>query len=134
VLSGAVDLRDINCIRLTDVIGDGSATDRAGRPIFDPYFRFDTGGLPPASVTDGFDLRAIGVINTPAAALGPGREVAWYAGANAGYQVQYCDDLAAGQWHNLGAPVPGNSATNLVADPCLTAPARTYRVLRIVGP
>lgn len=41
-------------IRIDDVIGDGSLTDRFGNPIYDPY---------PTVGTAGFDLEAIGVLS-----------------------------------------------------------------------
>lgn len=50
VAAGRVDLRSISYIRLVDVIGDGSETDGAGSPIYDPY---------PTSGTAGFDLDGV---------------------------------------------------------------------------
>jgi len=53
VLSGAVDLQHIRYVRLVDVVGDGSASDSFGRPIYDP-----TGGA-----INGADVDAVTVIN-----------------------------------------------------------------------
>lgn len=57
VLSKAVNLRDIRFVKFVDVVGDGTAKDSFGRPIFDPY---------PCSGSAGFDLEAVGVLH-PAA-------------------------------------------------------------------
>jgi hypothetical protein len=57
VMSGDVDLADINYVRIVDVLGNGSTLDGGGNPIYDPYATpFETGG---------FDLEAIGVIHVP---------------------------------------------------------------------
>jgi hypothetical protein len=53
VQSGAVDLQHIRYLRLVDVIGDGSASDSFGRPIYDPT-GFGIGGA---------DVDAVAVIN-----------------------------------------------------------------------
>lgn len=55
VLSGLVDLNEINYVCLTDVIGDGSTVDSLGNPIYDPY--------PTPFESGGFDLEAVGVLN-----------------------------------------------------------------------
>jgi len=52
VLSGTVDLTRISLVRLVDIIGDGAATDSAGRIIYDPYPTFSSAG---------FDLDGIGI-------------------------------------------------------------------------
>ncbi len=57
VLSGDVDLSDIQYVRVVDVIGDGSTFDANSNPIYDPYSTpFAVGG---------FDLNGIGVIHVP---------------------------------------------------------------------
>jgi hypothetical protein len=53
VISGQVDLDDVAYVRLVDVIGNGSTTDAAGRPIYDPY--------PTPFESGGFDANAVGV-------------------------------------------------------------------------
>ncbi len=53
VLAGRVDLLRISHVRVVDVVGDGSALDSFGRPIYDPY---------PTVGSAGFDLDAIGVL------------------------------------------------------------------------
>lgn len=55
VVAGAVDLSEIFFVRVVDVIGDGSATDRDGMPVFDPF--------PTPFPSSGFDLDAVGVLN-----------------------------------------------------------------------
>ena len=58
VLSGLVDLNDINYIRIVDIPGSGDFTDSLGNPIYDAWHTFGSGGV---------DLEAIGVINTASA-------------------------------------------------------------------
>lgn len=50
-----VGLARITHIRIVDIPGNGSFTDQAGRPIFDPWKTFGSGG---------FDLDAVGAIST----------------------------------------------------------------------
>lgn len=64
VLTGSVDLMNVRFVRVVDVIGDGSTTDGAGNPIYDPYATPFTVG--------GFDLDAIGVIQVPEPVLAIG--------------------------------------------------------------
>lgn len=45
VVSGKVDLNEINFIKIKDVIGSGEETDSRGNPIFDPYPTFGSGGF-----------------------------------------------------------------------------------------
>jgi hypothetical protein len=114
VTGGAVDLRWIRYIRLVDVVGDGSATDDAGRPIHDPYYDFQNGypSPAPAAWTDGFDLRAVGLINlsglsiAPAPGAGP-LELAWFVPAGVTDQVEV--NIGDGGWSAWGAPVPGTN-------------------------
>ena len=49
-----LDLHRVAYLRLVDVVGDGSALDARGEPIYDPY---------PTSGSAGFDLDAIGVLH-----------------------------------------------------------------------
>lgn len=53
VIAGQLDLDAVAYVRLVDVIGNGSTTDAAGRPIYDPY--------PTAFESGGFDANAVGV-------------------------------------------------------------------------
>ncbi|HWP40549.1 MAG TPA: hypothetical protein VNL70_06445, partial [Tepidisphaeraceae bacterium] len=53
VLSGLVNLNGIRQVRLIDIPGDGSFRDASGRPIYDAWPTFGSGG---------FDLEAIGVL------------------------------------------------------------------------
>jgi hypothetical protein len=55
VLSGLVDLDDINYVRIVDIPGDGTFTDTQGNPIYDAWVTWGTGGL---------DFDAVGAINT----------------------------------------------------------------------
>lgn len=55
VLSGDVDLGEINYVRVVDVIGDGSTQDSLGNLIYDPY--------PTDFALGGADLQAVGAIN-----------------------------------------------------------------------
>jgi hypothetical protein len=54
VLSGLVDLDEINFVRIVDIPGDGSFKDSLGNSIYDQYLSMMSGGV---------DLEAIGVIN-----------------------------------------------------------------------
>ncbi len=53
VLTKRVDLSAITHVRVVDIVGDGTAMDSFGHPIFDPT---------PTYASAGFDLEAIGVI------------------------------------------------------------------------
>ena len=56
VLSGVVNLSNINYVKIIDVVGNGSTFDSWGNPIYDPYpTNFEAGG---------FDLDAVAVLNT----------------------------------------------------------------------
>ncbi len=64
VLSGTVDLNNINFVRVVDVIGDlaGNATqDHLGRPVADPY--------PTSGAASGMDITGVAVINSAAVAV-----------------------------------------------------------------
>ena len=55
VLSGSVDLNNINFVRVVDIPGSGDFKDSLGNPIYDAWHTYGSGGV---------DLDAIGVINT----------------------------------------------------------------------
>jgi hypothetical protein len=55
VQSGLVDLARITAVRVVDIVGDGRVRDSFGHVVYDPY---------PTTSSAGFDLDAIGVINT----------------------------------------------------------------------
>ncbi len=57
VLSGSVDLLNINYVKIIDVVGDGSTFDSQGNPVYDPY--------PTSFAAGGFDLDAVAVLNIP---------------------------------------------------------------------
>ena len=54
VLSGAVNLDDINYVKLIDVVGDGSTVDASGNAVYDPY--------PTPFASGGADLDAVGIL------------------------------------------------------------------------
>jgi hypothetical protein len=66
VRSGAVDLDRITAVKIVDIVGDGNDLDSFGRPIYEAFPTFGSGG---------FDLRAVGVMNQQRAALNPTRAV-----------------------------------------------------------
>jgi len=55
VIDGIIDLNNISHVRIVDIIGDGLSVDSFGQPIYDPH---------PTSGSAGFDLDAVGVINS----------------------------------------------------------------------
>ncbi len=134
VLAGAVDLRCIRYVRLTDVIGDGSTTDAAGRAIYDPYYDYFSGYPNPAhaAATDGFDLRAVGVIHFITPKMTPGADgmiVSWFAASGITYQVQASlPDMQS--WSDLGAPLAGDDEVHSVTD-SVPAAVRLYRLLEM---
>ncbi len=134
VLSGAVDLNCIRYIRLVDIVGDGSTFDSSNRPIYDPYFNYATGWPNPApnATTDGFDLRAVGVINSGGLSMRSGKTLAWFAVTNNLWQVQVAN-APDGVWTNLGAQVIGNDTTRSVTDPD-AGTSRFYRLQRQRAP
>ncbi len=52
-ISPLLDVTRVTQVRIVDIVGDGSAKDSAGRPIYDPY---------PTVASAGFDLDGIGVL------------------------------------------------------------------------
>ncbi|HMO51966.1 MAG TPA: hypothetical protein PKE26_10005 [Kiritimatiellia bacterium] len=103
VTNGLVDLNRIAYVRLTDAVGDGSTTDDFGNPILDPFDSF-------TSMSDGFDLRGVGVIHLAGVllAMNDGAPVArWHGYEGRTYQPQV---FAAGDWSNLGGPLAGTGA------------------------
>ena len=54
VLSGEIDLREINYVRIVDIPGSGDFLDSFGNPIYDAWPTWESGGL---------DLEAVGVIH-----------------------------------------------------------------------
>lgn len=120
VTNGSVDLDRIAFIRLVDVIGDGSTMDDHGRPIYDPYYNAMTGYPNPAAVSmlDGFDLRAVGVINS--AGLGVVRDegppaMTMMTQAGRTYQLQY--SVGDNNWIDYGAPFSSTGGVHHVILP-----------------
>ncbi|WP_418058819.1 hypothetical protein [Pimelobacter simplex] len=62
VRSGKVDLDKITAVKIVDIVGDGNDLDSFGRPIYDSFPTYGSGG---------FDLRAVGAMNQRAAAVNP---------------------------------------------------------------
>lgn len=63
VTGGQLDLAAVRYVRIIDAIGDGSATDAAANPIYDPYATpFAEGG---------FDLDGVAALQVPAVPVGP---------------------------------------------------------------
>ncbi len=110
VISGLVNLDNIHYIRLTDVIGDGSTTDQYGNAIYSPYY--DGTQLPalvatPDSSTDGFCLRGVAILETPAPTIGGVSLTASGFLINVSglvssqtYTVETTTNLAAAAWTN----------------------------------
>ncbi|MBN1270114.1 MAG: hypothetical protein JXB04_11035 [Kiritimatiellae bacterium] len=131
VLAGRVDLNDIRFVRLTDVIGDGSTSDALGRAIFDPYYDHEQGfpNAAPSASTDGFDLRAVGVIHAAGVSVAIANgypEITWYAATGSTYQIQYMNGTD-NEWKDLGPPVAGDRAWHSLADG--TGVVRMYRYI-----
>ena len=73
VISGYVDLNNINYVRIVDIPGNGDFDDSLGNPIIDPWFTWALSSTPDDN-SSGFDLEAVGVINQyepPASVPGP---------------------------------------------------------------
>ncbi len=129
VLSGEVDLGNIRYIRITDVIGDGSTQATDGNDIYDPYYHFIDGYPNPAglSSTDGFDLRAVGVIHHQVHLEIDAAGVHWMGRSNATYQLQFKGDWTD-NWQDLGSPVAG--AGSLISQPHSNVLAQLYQVMK----
>ncbi|HMP73389.1 MAG TPA: hypothetical protein PKE55_09030 [Kiritimatiellia bacterium] len=87
VVNGSVDLNFIRYVRLIDVIGNGSTTDSSGRPIYDP---FNHASPSTTALTDGFDLRGVGVIHFAGLELelaGGQPHLRWFAEAGRSYRM-----------------------------------------------
>lgn len=132
VVSGSVDLSAIRFIRITDVVGNGSVTDSAGRPIYDPFYD-PVAGFPdqaPVANTDGFDLRGVAILQTldaqPVLDQG-GVTIRWFANAGTLYQVEAAASPVGLGWQPVGSVVTGASAWASVADTS-SVPLRVYRV------
>lgn len=131
VLNGSVDLSNILYVRVVDVVGDGSRLDSSNRPIRDPFYNVFAPGLvaPASTSTDGFDLRAIGVINSGRVLCqGPGG-LRWFGVSGQCYRVQHAA-LPGGPWNDVGTVQTG--ATSWVSY-TNTAPG-FYRLNRWAAP
>jgi hypothetical protein len=117
-------------------MGDGNTADSDGRPVYDPYFNFQTGypDPAPASWTDGFDLRAVGVINAHGLRIlqhAGGPAVSWFAMDGRRYQPQ-CADSPAGEWVNFGEIVDGDDGFKMTAGQD-SGVSRVFRLVEVGG-
>jgi hypothetical protein len=97
VLSGDVDLTEINYVKVVDVIGNGSTQDSQGNPVYDPYpTDFETGGC---------DLQAVGVINQGSCTDGDEDS---YAVEGGGCGLVDCDDTDPDINPGAGEGPPGD--------------------------
>lgn len=97
--SSTLDFEAIRYVRIVDVIGDGSALDSFGNPIYDPH---------PTIGSAGFDLDALGVINR--ALPHPGTlelrtqdgtiQLFWRGQLGITYQLEWSSNLQ--DWTSLG--------------------------------
>jgi hypothetical protein len=62
---------------------------------------------------------------------GPGGTVTftWSAVASVVYQLQYCTNLAQGDWNNLGSAITATNTVMSAADSIGPDPQRFYRLL-----
>ncbi|MFH0953437.1 MAG: hypothetical protein V1873_03815 [Verrucomicrobiota bacterium] len=132
VTNGAVDLNNIRYVRLVDVVGDGSTTDTFAHAVYDPYYDDQRASLTSAVPvsTDGFDLRAVGVIHFAGVSIartGNTAAISWYAGTGRTYRVQ-CTTTFGAEWTNLGDAVPGDKAFHTFIDANSTSAFTFYRV------
>ena len=107
VISGAVDLNRIAYVRVTDVVGDGSTVDQFGQAITDPYSAT-------ASMTDGFELRGVGVIHTAGLATEAVDEemaFSWFGYPGRSYTLQAGDGSG---WSDVGSPITGTGGVHRV--------------------
>lgn len=126
--SPTLDKQNIRFVRLTDIIGDGSVKDSAGRPIYDPT---------PTVGSGGFDLDAIGVIHENRTgpkllAHGPtpsGFRLRWESTPGTTYRIEQSDDLQ--HWQPAAIPtVPASpiGTQTEVVQPTDSAPRRFWRI------
>ena len=106
------------------------------------YFHFAGAAIPSQSAT--IDLDDVlfgtnsvaggggGTTNANPIVLSIVREkgIRWFASNNVAYQVQWAASPTNPVWNNLGNPISGNGATNLVVDPT-GPPHNYYQVLSI---
>lgn len=123
-VSAHLDLTQVRYIRLLDIVGDGTATDSSGRAIYDPY---------PTTGSAGFDLDAVGILHSSQAIqLDPnpqGMQIRWFAARGRTYQLQACNNLSAGEWEDVGAPIAGDDAFHQLIDTGRLSRMCFYRVL-----
>jgi hypothetical protein len=107
VLSGAVDLNRIAYVRITDAVGDGSTVDQFGQAIMDPYSAT-------ASMTDGFELRGVGVIHQAGLAATAVEEemvFSWFGYPERIYTLQAGNGFG---WSDVGSPITGTGGVHRV--------------------
>jgi len=135
VTNGSVDLDNIQYVRITDVVGDGTTTDDDGRPIYDPYFDALNGypAAAPASMLDGFDLRGVGVIHSaglkPVAGTNDLPAVRMAVQPGRVYQLQYSQNGVT--WHEVGPLISGTGGVQRLDLPSNLG-AAMFRVSQII--
>jgi hypothetical protein len=137
VIGGSVNLDNIRYVRLTDVVGDGSTADQYGNPIYSPYY--DGTQLPalvptPDSSTDGFCLRGVAILETPAPMIGGATMTPSSFLINASglvssetYTVQTTTNLIAADWTNESSFVAGGNVS-ILTNNIGTATKKFYRI------
>lgn len=121
-----VDLRAVRYIRLVDIPGDGSVSDAAGNPIYDPF---------PTVQSAGADIEALGILHAATwctIAAEPGIiRVVWPTRTNRRCQLQR--RTGTSDWESIGLPVAGDDGLYSLIDLAGTGDA-WYRVRVEAGP
>lgn len=124
-----IDRGNVRFIRIVDIIGDGSAKDSDGRPVYDPV---------PTVGSGGFDLEAVGVIHQRTgdfAVLEAGISegvfrISWESNPGSRYRIE--TSVTLDDWETV-ENVPGNpvgpTTDWTVSQP--SDPARFWRVARV---
>jgi len=97
--SPKLDQENVRFLRIVDIVGNGSALDSTGSPIYDPT---------PTTGSGGFDLEAIGVIHQNEGSFKIVRSeringvfrLAWESNPSSIYRIETSTDLA--NWTSLG--------------------------------
>jgi len=71
----------------------------------------------------------LGVDAPPLIGIAQAVAVFWRSDYGRSYQVEFCEDLAVGDWRPFGDPVLGNGTTNTVFDSAGSAARKFYRLI-----
>lgn len=126
-ISPLLDTRQIRFVKIVDIVGNGSALDSTGAPIYDPT---------PTTGSGGFDLEAIGVIHQnegdfkilEAEIVGATFVLTWESNPGSSYRIETCTTFD--DWISLGV-FPGivdRGKTTQVLD-LTTSTKRFWRVV-----